>query len=63
MPQFANVAFCPFNMGRDEERYPEALAFRPERWIPFTPLGGFGSAVRPWKGEEEAKKCCKDSQA
>ncbi|CAK9005261.1 Cytochrome P450 704C1 (Cytochrome P450 CYPD) [Durusdinium trenchii] len=37
VPQFANVAFCPFNMGRDEERYPEALAFRPERWIPFTP--------------------------
>ena len=35
----AKVMFCPYNMGRDAERYPEPLAFRPERWIPFQPLG------------------------
>ena len=23
-------------MGRDPLRYPDPLAFRPERWIPFT---------------------------
>jgi cytochrome P450 len=29
------IAFCPFAMGRDPEIYPEPLAFKPERWIPF----------------------------
>lgn len=35
VPKFASVAFIPYNMGRDPERYPEPLHFRPERWIPF----------------------------
>ena len=35
VPKFASVAFIPYNMGRDPERYPEPLQFRPERWIPF----------------------------
>lgn len=35
VPEFASVAFIPYNMGRDPERYPEPLHFRPERWIPF----------------------------
>ena len=37
VPKFANVAFIPYNMGRDPKRYPEPLQFRPERWIPFKP--------------------------
>ena len=35
VPKFATVAFIPYNMGRDAQRYPEPLEFRPERWIPF----------------------------
>lgn len=37
VPKYAKVLFSPYNMGRDPERYPEPLDFRPERWIPFTP--------------------------
>ncbi|CAE7713413.1 CYP704B1 [Symbiodinium sp. CCMP2592] len=42
VPALAQVAYCPYNMGRDPKRYPEPEvaqlkhAFRPERWIPFT---------------------------
>jgi len=36
VPALAQVAYCPYNMGRDAQRYPEPQAFRPERWIPFT---------------------------
>eukprot|EP00913_Durusdinium_trenchii_P034045 g31867.t1 len=35
VPAYTNVAFIPFNMGRDATRYAEPLQFRPERWIPF----------------------------
>mgnify|MGYP002803551068 CR=1 FL=1 len=35
VPKMAQVAFIPYIMGRDGERYPEPLLFKPERWIPF----------------------------
>lgn len=34
VPAYTNVAFIPFNMGRDATLYAEPLQFRPERWIP-----------------------------
>jgi len=36
VPAFAQVGYCPYNMGRDPKRYPKPEAFQPERWIPFT---------------------------
>ncbi|CAE7892694.1 CYP704C1 [Symbiodinium sp. KB8] len=36
VPAYTQVGYCPYNMGRDPQRYPEPEAFRPERWIPFT---------------------------
>ncbi|CAK9106002.1 unnamed protein product [Durusdinium trenchii] len=37
IPKWSTIAYVPYAMGRDATRYPEPLAFRPERWIPFTP--------------------------
>ncbi|CAJ1394755.1 unnamed protein product [Effrenium voratum] len=30
------VVFSPYILARDGERYPDPLAFKPERWIPFS---------------------------
>eukprot|EP00405_Crypthecodinium_cohnii_P037081 CAMPEP_0206539800 /NCGR_PEP_ID=MMETSP0325_2-20121206/8628_1 /ASSEMBLY_ACC=CAM_ASM_000347 /TAXON_ID=2866 /ORGANISM="Crypthecodinium cohnii, Strain Seligo" /LENGTH=568 /DNA_ID=CAMNT_0054037407 /DNA_START=95 /DNA_END=1801 /DNA_ORIENTATION=- len=35
VPKGAMVWFLPYAMGRDAARYPDPLAFKPERWIPF----------------------------
>ncbi|CAE7326622.1 CYP704C1 [Symbiodinium sp. KB8] len=36
VPKGTTLVFCPYNMGRDPDRYPEPQAFKPERWIPFS---------------------------
>ncbi|CAJ1454163.1 unnamed protein product [Effrenium voratum] len=36
VPKGTTLLFAPYIMGRDASRYPEPLAFKPERWIPFS---------------------------
>ncbi|CAE7655938.1 CYP704C1 [Symbiodinium pilosum] len=36
VPKGVQLAWAPYNMGRDPNRYPDPRAFRPERWIPFS---------------------------
>lgn len=35
VPKHGNVTYLTWVMGRDPERYPDPLAVKPERWIPF----------------------------
>jgi cytochrome P450 len=35
------ISFCAYAMGRDPERWPAPLAFKPERWIPFKTPSAF----------------------
>merc|ERR1712203_964768 len=35
VPAGVELAFMPYSMGRDPERYPDPMAVQPERWIPF----------------------------
>ena len=36
VPAGTVVSYSPYIMGRCKDRYPDPLAFKPERWIPFT---------------------------
>ena len=36
VPKGITAVFSPYILGRDEARYPDPLAFKPERWIPFS---------------------------
>lgn len=35
VPAGTRLTYLPYSMGRDPARYPEPLAFKPRRWIPF----------------------------
>ncbi|GBG24768.1 Cytochrome P450 86A8 [Hondaea fermentalgiana] len=60
LPAGVRMLYLPYVMGRDENRYSDALSFKPERWIPFTEPDPFAfpvfqAAYRSCLGRDMAK--------